>query len=1192
MSNRREYSKDYSNDRQRQQERQPSDRQSQDWQSRDGQGQSDMHATGTGRHYSDSKQPGSDNSDRHDVTDRQDRYDGHRKYDDDRKYDDTEYAQHTPFQRHTYRQTEHQQPQEWSAGLVYGSDYYDSHEAQYYPSSRQNASEHRGSNDRKDLNGARDERHEYPSTTARQPIRKQTAQELHNARYEAAYQQQLLSLQQQQSTPSLVLPSNPSTNIGGSEAAVPIVSNISRLSEKLDWKVVFDPSIGSDVVKATKGPVLKRYTGQSMSGYPSNPLIDPRLTPPANSSNALEKKKYDARALTKKYEMCSLIPDGEWIHRIANGPGNSTPLPPAIFVSNLPKQMNPEAIKSHFTSYLQVLSVSIVIDPKTQLSTGQCRVVFQLQKKSSRNNSLSGNASRRSSGAGGGDKWNEIMDVVRACDGSELFGEKLGVVYDPYGYRLSFEIDKLRHVSPQKSNSASVASGSKLNGSGGNKMVETPEVHMLKDPIMGPKDYVRPVRNGNDENLQTPFLNKDPRNGSNILDQAAASNVAHSGGPGGSLEAVPFANFDPQKTWTQSQFREYAIHSKKPAIYVHCTSLPTTSEINADHVRGFFSGRQFSLVFHDGQNWIIEFDKQESCLRAFDALNGRSLFQYILKMTLRNCISRTPLKVKTTEGLKSMDVKRNFKNREELMKVAEGEIKKEVISALIRSLKGSTLPDMLLEDGELEILRCKDIQRLSMQLQTPSRVISDVKPDSNVPVGSVDNVEDSERVLPAFKKFSEEAFKEQALKDKKKKSKSLKRRSAPVIIENYEDEVVIDVVGGSPPQVIEKPKKSRKRASAKIPKSIVVQSDPMEDDIIDVVSLVSTSKKEKEKTPTHQMKMKSKLVKTNSSPRKKLVTPPPPPEPQSPLNKYISKMTMNLLDGNDHDIDTPIIDDEDLIYLSMAMECLCNGKKPKRVNRVLFNNDKFKSEDHSDDIEVDDVQEPFVKEKKTGNSSGSARCQGFYLIPQAEKSQFLAHRNKVLQQEELELQQNAVGPTLSTSRTARIDQRRQMVDTDMIKMSSTSNNDILKFNQLKARKKQMKFAQSSIHDWGLFALEKIEAGDMVIEYIGEVVRQKVADTREKRYEKMGIGSSYLFRVDKDEVVDATMSGNLARFINHCCGPNCTAKIITVENQKKIVIYAARTIEIGEEITYDYKFPLEDEKIPCLCGSTICRGSLN
>ena len=57
-------------------------------------------------------------------------------------------------------------------------------------------------------------------------------------------------------------------------------------------------------------------------------------------------------------------------------------------------------------------------------------------------------------------------------------------------------------------------------------------------------------------------------------------------------------------------------------------------------------------------------------------------------------------------------------------------------------------------------------------------------------------------------------------------------------------------------------------------------------------------------------------------------------------------------------------------------------------------------------------------------------------------------------------------------------------------------------------------------------------------------------------------------------------------------PNCYAKIITIESRKKIVIYSKQQINVNEEITYDYKFPIEEDKIPCLCGAAQCRGTLN
>ncbi|KAJ6708536.1 HISTONE-LYSINE N-METHYLTRANSFERASE SETD1 [Salix koriyanagi] len=152
--------------------------------------------------------------------------------------------------------------------------------------------------------------------------------------------------------------------------------------------------------------------------------------------------------------------------------------------------------------------------------------------------------------------------------------------------------------------------------------------------------------------------------------------------------------------------------------------------------------------------------------------------------------------------------------------------------------------------------------------------------------------------------------------------------------------------------------------------------------------------------------------------------------------------------------------------------------------------------------------------------------------------------------------------------------------------------DLLKATQLKARKKRLCFQRSKIHDWGLVAIESIEAEDFVIEYVGELIRPQISDIRERLYEKMGIGSSYLFRLDDGYVVDATKRGGIARFINHSCEPNCYTKVISVEGQKKIFIYAKRYIAAGEEITYNYKFPLEDKKIPCNCGSRKCRGSLN
>ncbi|KAM9510555.1 histone-lysine N-methyltransferase SETD1A-like [Guaruba guarouba] len=215
--------------------------------------------------------------------------------------------------------------------------------------------------------------------------------------------------------------------------------------------------------------------------------------------------------------------------------------------------------------------------------------------------------------------------------------------------------------------------------------------------------------------------------------------------------------------------------------------------------------------------------------------------------------------------------------------------------------------------------------------------------------------------------------------------------------------------------------------------------------------------------------------------------------------------------------------------------------------------------------------------------TGSARSEGFYPISRREKDRYLhPHLQRHPQAPDTQ------GPNRILSER-RSEQRRLL---SAIGSTAPLDSDLLKLNQLKFRKKRLRFGRSRIHEWGLFAMEPIAADEMVIEYVGQNIRQVVADMREKRYAQEGIGSSYLFRVDHDTIIDATKCGNLARFINHCCTPNCYAKVITIEAQKKIVIYSKQPIGVNEEITYDYKFPLEDTKIPCLCRTESCRGSLN
>lgn len=220
------------------------------------------------------------------------------------------------------------------------------------------------------------------------------------------------------------------------------------------------------------------------------------------------------------------------------------------------------------------------------------------------------------------------------------------------------------------------------------------------------------------------------------------------------------------------------------------------------------------------------------------------------------------------------------------------------------------------------------------------------------------------------------------------------------------------------------------------------------------------------------------------------------------------------------------------------------------------------------------------------NATGSARAEGIKKILNSEKAKYLPHHIKVKRQREerqAKAGRNGGGggggavptqPEMSkvaqqenqavrgNSRANRVNNRRFVADLNDQKRSlglGAEAADALRFNQLKKRKKPVKFARSAIHNWGLYAMEGIPKDDMIIEYVGEQVRQQIADLREKRYMKSGIGSSYLFRIDDNTVIDATKKGGIARFINHSCMPNCTAKIIRVEGTKRIVIYALRDI---------------------------------
>ncbi|KAM7461652.1 hypothetical protein LguiA_029773 [Lonicera macranthoides] len=123
----------------------------------------------------------------------------------------------------------------------------------------------------------------------------------------------------------------------------------------------------------------------------------------------------------------------------------------------------------------------------------------------------------------------------------------------------------------------------------------------------------------------------------------------------------------------------------------------------------------------------------------------------------------------------------------------------------------------------------------------------------------------------------------------------------------------------------------------------------------------------------------------------------------------------------------------------------------------------------------------------------------------------------------------------------------------------------------KTFRSRLAFGKSGIHGFGIFAKQPHRAGDMVIEYTGELVRPRIADRREHLIYNSLVGAgTYMFRIDDERVIDATRAGSIAHLINHSCEPNCYSRVISVNGDEHIIIFAKRDIKEWEELTYDYR----------------------
>ncbi|MCD9030712.1 SET domain-containing protein-lysine N-methyltransferase [Luteimonas sp. Y-2-2-4F] len=142
--------------------------------------------------------------------------------------------------------------------------------------------------------------------------------------------------------------------------------------------------------------------------------------------------------------------------------------------------------------------------------------------------------------------------------------------------------------------------------------------------------------------------------------------------------------------------------------------------------------------------------------------------------------------------------------------------------------------------------------------------------------------------------------------------------------------------------------------------------------------------------------------------------------------------------------------------------------------------------------------------------------------------------------------------------------------------------------------------KSPIHGNGVFATRKIRKGERIVRYVGALRTHEDVDEAYGEVEENG--HTFLFTLNDDYVIDANVRGNIARWINHSCDPNCEA--VVEEDDKgrpekdKVFIEALRDIARGEELTYNYGITLDERHTPklkklwgCRCGKPDCTGTM-
>jgi SET domain-containing protein len=124
--------------------------------------------------------------------------------------------------------------------------------------------------------------------------------------------------------------------------------------------------------------------------------------------------------------------------------------------------------------------------------------------------------------------------------------------------------------------------------------------------------------------------------------------------------------------------------------------------------------------------------------------------------------------------------------------------------------------------------------------------------------------------------------------------------------------------------------------------------------------------------------------------------------------------------------------------------------------------------------------------------------------------------------------------------------------------------------------------RSTIHGKGCFATKLFRKRYKIAEYAGEKISN--AEARRRAHRK----TLRICEVNSRWSLDGSRGGNGTHYINHSCVPNAFMQVL----YDHILFIALRDINPGEEITIDYESTLHSDDKQCICGSEMCRGTIN